>query len=296
MPRWPAATRSAIWPPCWMGTPIPSGPRPTARRPRRSPWNFPRRFGQLPDASGAHRLGPAGGSIRGGGVHGWPGHPAASSTVIGYKRLFVCRMRQSPGSASALHSSASGRRSRAWDSTSPRRSSRLRRSPATPMAWSHQASPRRPAPGTRSMAQNRRHFAALHRSDLDAQQGGLIIAQAFPLTPGNDIAAVAAPTMRVEFGLAKAKWKIIDCDSQQEGGDPPRRSTTIPRRCGTPLDRGAAGKLIRCRTISLWTWVKRCRSRIHLHAAPGHWDNGIIMRPGLRSATTERAGDRGRQS
>jgi alpha-L-fucosidase len=45
-------------------------------------------------------------------------------------------------------------------------------------------------------------------------EGGLLIARAFALTPGRDIAGSGVAVTRMEFGLAKAKWKILDCSSQ----------------------------------------------------------------------------------
>ena len=46
--------------------------------------------------------------------------------------------------------------------------------------------------------------------------GGPIAAQAFPLTPGTGIVGSGTVAARVEFGLALAKWKILDCDSEDD--------------------------------------------------------------------------------
>lgn len=45
-------------------------------------------------------------------------------------------------------------------------------------------------------------------------QGGVIVAKTFPLSPVGNEAVATAATARREFGLAKAKWKLVECDSQ----------------------------------------------------------------------------------
>jgi alpha-L-fucosidase len=54
----------------------------------------------------------------------------------------------------------------------------------------------------------------LYTKPIAMPDGGPIIARAFPLTPGKDLPGSATPTRSMDFGLAKAKWKIVDCDSQ----------------------------------------------------------------------------------
>jgi hypothetical protein len=53
---------------------------------------------------------------------------------------------------------------------------------------------------------------------ISMPRGGVIVAQTFLLTPAKDAGDVANTTARMQFGLAKAKWKIVDCDSQ-DGAD-----------------------------------------------------------------------------
>jgi alpha-L-fucosidase len=61
----------------------------------------------------------------------------------------------------------------------------------------------------------------LYTQPIPMPEGGPIIARAFPLTPGQDIASMRTSTKRMDFGLAKVKWKIVDCDSQDGSeGDP----------------------------------------------------------------------------
>jgi alpha-L-fucosidase len=59
----------------------------------------------------------------------------------------------------------------------------------------------------------------LYTDPIAIPQGGLIIAQTFALTPGRDIAGAAAAITRMEFGLAKAKWKILDCSSHNSNDE-----------------------------------------------------------------------------
>ena len=64
----------------------------------------------------------------------------------------------------------------------------------------------------------------LYTGPIPMPQGGLIIAQTFPLTPGRDIAGAGAAITRMEFGLAKAKWKILDCGSQDGDEEEARKA------------------------------------------------------------------------
>jgi alpha-L-fucosidase len=50
-------------------------------------------------------------------------------------------------------------------------------------------------------------------------QGGPIVAQTFPLTQGRDITGAGAAITRMVFGLAKAKWSILDCDSENSDNE-----------------------------------------------------------------------------
>jgi len=44
--------------------------------------------------------------------------------------------------------------------------------------------------------------------------GGEIAARTYPLTPSADVADSESSITRTQFGLAKAKWKVVNCDSQ----------------------------------------------------------------------------------
>jgi alpha-L-fucosidase len=106
-------------------------------------------------------------------------------------------------------------------------------------------------------------------------KGGLIIARAFPLTPGNDVVGTATATTRVEFGLAKAKWKIVGCDSEDEGGkarhaidDDPKTLWHTRFRDGTdPMPHHIAVDLGETVSVAGFTYTPR----------QDQWDNGIIM-------------------
>jgi alpha-L-fucosidase len=57
----------------------------------------------------------------------------------------------------------------------------------------------------------------LYTEPIPLPQGGLVIAQAFPSTPTAEVYDAGNAIARVEFGLAKARWKVVDCDSEQPG-------------------------------------------------------------------------------
>jgi alpha-L-fucosidase len=54
----------------------------------------------------------------------------------------------------------------------------------------------------------------LYVGPIPLPDGGLVIARSFALTPQALVLGADDPTTRVEFGLAKAKWKILNCDSE----------------------------------------------------------------------------------
>lgn len=106
--------------------------------------------------------------------------------------------------------------------------------------------------------------------------GGLIIAQAFPLTPGRDIHDTENAITRVEFGPAKAKWKIIDSDSQDEDGQAQKAIDDNPKtlwhtrfRDGTdPMPHHISIDLGQVMSVRGFSYTPR----------QDHWDNGIITK------------------
>jgi alpha-L-fucosidase len=118
--------------------------------------------------------------------------------------------------------------------------------------------------------------SSLYTNPIPLPRGGLVIAQAFPLTPGKDIAAAATVTARVEFGLAKAKWKILDCDSQEAGAESGKAIDDNPRtfwhswhRDGVdPMPHHVSVDLGETASIRGFTYTPR----------QDNWDGGIIMR------------------
>jgi alpha-L-fucosidase len=54
----------------------------------------------------------------------------------------------------------------------------------------------------------------LYTKPIAMPLGGEIAARTYPLTPSADVADVEGAIARTKFGLAKSKWKIVDCDSQ----------------------------------------------------------------------------------
>jgi alpha-L-fucosidase len=55
-------------------------------------------------------------------------------------------------------------------------------------------------------------------------KGGVIVAQTFPLTLAKNVTDAANTIARMQFGLAKAKWTIVDCDSQDGADGDPRKA------------------------------------------------------------------------
>lgn len=53
-----------------------------------------------------------------------------------------------------------------------------------------------------------------YKTPFPMPKGGLVAAKTFPLTPKDVSVKVGDPVTRIEFGLAKAKWRVLDCDSQ----------------------------------------------------------------------------------
>jgi enterochelin esterase-like enzyme len=64
----------------------------------------------------------------------------------------------------------------------------------------------------------------IYTNPIPMPRGGVVVAEAFPITPGKDVVVGGASITRVEFGLAKAKWKILDCDSQDGAEGDPRKA------------------------------------------------------------------------
>jgi len=116
----------------------------------------------------------------------------------------------------------------------------------------------------------------IYADPIPLPSGGLIIAQAFPLTPGKDVAGNATASTRVEFGPAKASWKITGCDSQDEDGKADKAIDENPMtlwhtryRDGTdPMPHHIAVDLGQTMTIFGFTYTPR----------QDGWENGIILR------------------
>jgi len=70
----------------------------------------------------------------------------------------------------------------------------------------------------------------LYTDPIPMPKGGVIVARAFPLTPAKYVGDVTNSIARIQFGLAKAKWKVLDCDSQDAvEGDPSKAIDDDPR-------------------------------------------------------------------
>jgi alpha-L-fucosidase len=117
----------------------------------------------------------------------------------------------------------------------------------------------------------------LYTHPIPMPKGGVIAAQTFPSTPGRQVIAGGASVTHIEFGLAKAKWKILDCDSQDGSEGDPRKaidddSTTFWHTRYhdrvDPMPHHISVDLGETVTISGFTYTPR----------QDQWDGGIITR------------------
>jgi alpha-L-fucosidase len=58
------------------------------------------------------------------------------------------------------------------------------------------------------------HESQRYTAPISMPKGGAIVAGTYSLAPAEDIVDAGNTIARVQFGLAKGKWKIVDCDSQ----------------------------------------------------------------------------------
>jgi alpha-L-fucosidase len=117
----------------------------------------------------------------------------------------------------------------------------------------------------------------LYSEPIPMPNGGEIVAQTFPLTPGNEVADGGNTIARARFGLAKARWKIADCDSQDgvEGNarkaiddDPTTFWHTRYRDRVDPMPHHITVDLGEMVTMQGFTYTPR----------QDQWDGGIIVR------------------
>jgi alpha-L-fucosidase len=118
--------------------------------------------------------------------------------------------------------------------------------------------------------------STLYTAPFPLPKGGLLIAQAFPLTPEADAIGAKTATTRIEYGPARANWKIIACSSQDQD-TPPKNAIdenlwsiwhTRYRDGADPMPHSIAVDLGGTMTISGFTYTPR----------QDQWENGIIMR------------------
>jgi alpha-L-fucosidase len=117
----------------------------------------------------------------------------------------------------------------------------------------------------------------IYSEPISMPTGGVVVARTFPLTSSKDAAAVESSLARAQFGLAKTKWKIIECDSQDDAeGDARRAIDDDPNtfwhsryRAGVdPMPHHLSVDLGETVAISGFTYTPR----------QDQWDGGIVMR------------------
>jgi alpha-L-fucosidase len=117
----------------------------------------------------------------------------------------------------------------------------------------------------------------LYRDPIAMPQGGVFIAQTFALTAGRDIGGAGTAITRMEFGLAKAKWKVLDCSSQNSNDeaaskaiDDDPRTIWHTRWAGgsDPMPHHIAVDLGEVVTVRGFTYTPR----------QGPWTGGVILR------------------
>jgi len=116
----------------------------------------------------------------------------------------------------------------------------------------------------------------LFTNPFSLPNGGRIIAQAFPLTPGTSIVGSGAATSRIELGPIRINWKIVDCTSQDEDGqarkaidDDPKSLWHTQFRDGTdPMPHHVSVDMGELLQVSGITYTPR----------KDQWENGIVMR------------------
>ena len=107
--------------------------------------------------------------------------------------------------------------------------------------------------------------------------GGVINAQIFPLTPDKNAADTGNTIARAQFGLAKSKWNVVDCSSQDGSeGDPSKGIDDNPRTIWHTRYRDGVDPMPHHVSVDLGE-VATIRGFIYT-PRQDMWDGGIIMR------------------
>ena len=119
--------------------------------------------------------------------------------------------------------------------------------------------------------------SSLYVNPIPMPKGGVVIARTLSLSPTAEATLSGNTVARAEFGLAKEKWKIVDCDSQDgEEGHPRKAIDDDPttfwhtrfRDKVDPMPHHLAVDLGETVTISGFTYTPR----------QDQWEGGIVMR------------------
>ena len=129
----------------------------------------------------------------------------------------------------------------------------------------------------------------LYTDPISMPKGGVIIAQTYPLTLAKHVADAANTIARTQFGLAKAKWKIVDCDSQDGAdGAPSKAIDDNPTTIWHTRYRDGVDPMPHHITVDLGEKVTSTDSSTRLGRTCGMAESSHGH--GLRSATTDRTG------
>jgi alpha-L-fucosidase len=116
-----------------------------------------------------------------------------------------------------------------------------------------------------------------YSAPISIPKGGVVTAQTWPMTATKNNSAVGEMVTRTEFGLAKAKWKVIECDSQDgSDGDPAKAIDDDPKSFWHTRYRDGIDPMPHHLAVDLGETVKI--TGFAYTPRQDQWDGGIILR------------------